>query len=872
MKYNKSMKRKAVYSAVRQATAMMAIGAASLSATAQQDGVELEEVVVTGSNIPRAISDAPQPITVIDSLDIKLSGINSTADLLRQSAYNSFGSFRERSGSSFGQISTVDLRGLGSQYTAVLINGRRVPGSPFTGSSTVDLNTVPISAIERIEILKDGASAVYGADAIGGVISLVLKDDFEGFEVGGGIERPTREGADSEKYNLLWGKTFNKGHIMAGVEVFDKEAIRDVDREYSRADPTGPNFGNTGGISTFGNTAVLPGNQDPIALGPCDESVYAGVFTNPFGPANGGTGCGFAYADISFQTGNVERKSVFINADYELSDNARLYLDARYNNNETSGRYAPAAAFLQLPATSQFNPTGQDRTVRHRFVGHGNRDDSTDLDETTIVFGVDGELGNGIGYDVWGQYYKYDALQLGNTYIQTSALNAEVAAGNYNVFDPLSQDPVHLAAVARSSAILSRDIKTDYTSAGVTFNGSAFEMGGGEAGWALGVEYADEDYQDIYDALREAGDVGGSAGNSASGDRSRWAAFAEFRMPVTDRLEVNLAARHDDYDGFGTAFSPQVAAKFSPTDNITLRASWGEGFKAPNLIDLNQQLADSNDDLTDLVQCNALGIPASQCPNFQVLSQSGGNPSLEAEESENFNLGTVVDIGNFSASLDYYNVEITNVVTELTLQQINSREAAGTVPPGVVINRGPSVNGAPGSIINILNPRANGAFVETSGIDLGLNWGIETGFGQLDLGVQWVHVFDYEEQASEDSEIESFIGAENGNRAYLENRINTSIRFSTGDLTFALNSQYLDSFRNASDTNDYDSWIGHDITVNWFNAFGQDGLDLTAGVQNLTDEGPSIDEVGGYNSRLVSETYSTAGRIPFINFKYSFGQ
>ena len=176
--------------AISSALGLYALNApVALAEEADQEGEPLEEVIVTGSNIPRAISDAPQPITVIDAIDIKLSGVSNTADLLRQTAYNSFGSFRERSGSSFGQIATVDLRGLGADRTAILVNGRRIPGSPLTGASIVDLNTLPISAIERLEILKDSANAIYGADAIGGVINITLKKDFEGVSFGGGFER-----------------------------------------------------------------------------------------------------------------------------------------------------------------------------------------------------------------------------------------------------------------------------------------------------------------------------------------------------------------------------------------------------------------------------------------------------------------------------------------------------------------------------------------------------------------------------------------------------------------------------------------------------------------------------------------------------------
>jgi len=863
------MKRKPIYNAVKTATAMLAISASS-SAFAQDQ--QLEEITVTGSNIPRAISDAPQPITVIDSLDIQLSGITNTADLLRGSSFNSFGSFRERSGSSFGQIATIDLRGLGSDRTAVLINGRRVPGSPLTGASTVDLNTIPISAIESMQILKDSASAIYGADAIGGVVSIQLKDNFEGFHAGGGLERPSLEGADQESFNVLWGKNFDRGNIMIGAEYYSREAISDADRPYSRANLAGPDFGNTEGVSVGGNTAFETDFSGPFALGNCSEDIYAGVFTNPFGL--GGTGCGFAYANISLQTGNLERKSIFINSNYELSEDTEIYFDARFNNNETFGRYAPAVGFFRFSESSPFNTFGRDLDVFHRFVGHGNRVDSVDIDEVTVSTGIKGAFENGVGYDAWVQYFDYSGAELGNTYVQASVLEAEVAAGNYNAFDPLSQDPVHLAAIERSGIQLSRDLKTENISAGINFNGESFEMAGGNTGWAVGLEWADEDYTDIYDEFREALDVLGSAGNSAQGGRTRYAAFGEFRLPITSQFEINLAGRYDDYDDFGDEFSPQISARFTPNDNLTFRASWGEGFKAPNLIELHQELAESFDDLADQVRCSAQGIAPAACPTFQVQNFSGGNLTLEAEESESFNVGVVAEYGPFSASLDYYDVELNNGVTELSLDQVNDREGRGDLPEGVIVNRGPTVNGVPGAIRDIINPLSNGAFTATSGLDLGVNVGFETGIGNLDMNLTWVHILNYDEQTTADSPLDELIGTENGEDAFPEDRLNTSFRLSRDNLTFTLNSSYIASFRNVSDTDNYDSWLGHDFTVNYINAFGFEGLDLTAGVLNFTEEGPSIDPnpSAGYNDSVVLQLYEVRGRIPFINFKYRFGE
>jgi len=866
------MKRKPIYNAVKLATSMLAMGAMSFNVTAQEGNLEIDEVVVTGSNIPRPVSDAPSPISTIDALDIQLSGFTNTADILRESAYNSFGSFSERSGSSFGQIATANLRGIGSQYTAVLINGRRVPGSPFTGASIVDLNTIPISAVEKVELLKDGASAVYGADAVGGVVSITLKDDYEGFEIGGGITAPSFEGGDSENFNLLWGKTFDRGNIIAGFEYFSRDPVFDVDRDYSAArieDVANPRFDReTTGISAFGNTGFTPDFASTFPLGPCDESIYVGVLSEPFGTP--GQGCGFAYANRSMQTGVLERNSIFLNGTYEINDSMSVYADVRFNNNETAGRYAPAAGFFTFAASSPFNPIGVDIPTAHRFVGHGNRDDTVDLDELTTVFGLRGEFQNGIGYDVWAQYFNYDALESGAGYVQRSIINAETAAGNYNVFDPLSQDPGHLAAIERSQAPLTRDLESEFTAIGATFNGEAFEMAGGATGWALGFETADEEYKDIYDQFRENFDVIGSAGNSATGERSRWAVFGEFRLPVTERFELNFAARHDDYDDVGTAFSPQVSARFSPSDNLTFRASWGEGFKAPNLTDLNGAPAQSSDPTIDQLQCDALGI--ANCPTRQIQTLRTSNPLLTPEDSENFNIGVIADVGAFSASLDYYDIELSQAVTRLTNTELVELERDNNLPTGASIVRAPTTNGTPGTILNVVSPIANAALTNVSGLDLDLNWKLESDVGNWDLGLQWVHTLTNDEQNTPDDDVTELIGeSEAGNSGYPEDRINTAIRLNRDNLTFSLNSRYIASFNNPTNTGTYDSWLSHDVTVNWLDAFNVSGLELTAGVQNFTEEEPKID-FEGYDRDITLNLYSVLGRIPFVNVKYSFGQ
>lgn len=850
---------------------LSAVTAASIAATAApayaQDAVEEDEVIVVGSRIARTIDDSPLPVTVIDSLDIELSGISSVSDLIRSSSYNTFGSFRERSGTSFTGVATINFKGLGSNRSAVLLNGRRMPGSAITGGSIVDLNTIPLAAIESVNVLKDSASAIYGADAIGGVLDIRLKDDFEGLEVGFNVERPSLPGADAMSFNATWGKTFDKGNVIIGYEHYERDPISDGSREYSRADTTGPEFDtNTTGVSVGGNTGFETDFSAAFPLGACDTDIYAGVFTNPFGIS--GSGCGFAYADISLQTGRLNRESVFLNASYDVSENAELYVDGNFTNSDTGGRYAPAVGFFGFSAASPFNTLGRDILAFHRFVGHGNRDDSVDTDQYFVSAGVRGEFGKDIGFDLYGRYFNYKGAELGNTYVRTSILEAEVAAGRYDVFNPLSQDATHLAAIEASSLELSRDLLSEDIMFGLSLDGSfKWDLAGGDIGWAAGVEFGDQKYTDTYDEFREALDVLGSAGNSAAGDRSRGAAFAEVRLPFADNFEVNVAGRYDEFSDIGGKFSPQANARWTITDNLKVRGSWGKGFKAPDLIEIHQELAESFNNLSDQFRCDAIGL--SPCPSFQVQNFTGGNSELQAETSESFSAGLVGDIAGLSFSADYYTVKLQDAVTSPGLARINALEADGDLPDGVIVNRAATTDGTPGPIISIVRPLVNSALFESTGLDFSVNYGFETELGDIDLNGSWVHVLDYNTQANEDSDIAELVGLE----GTPQNRANTSVRWSKDNYNLTWNTTYIDSHEDAGgeDTPEkYDSYLTHDVRFGVNDLFGLEGLSLAGGVLNITEEEPPIDPITGYDDGITLPLYEVRGRIPYVNVKFHF--
>ena len=850
------------------------------------DEAALEEVVVTGSRIKTSVSDAPRPVTVMNRLDIELSGMESVADVLRNSSYNSLGSFRERSGSSFGQVALVDLRGLGANRTAILVNGRRVPGNPITGSSAVDLNSIPLSAVERIEVLTDSASAIYGADAIGGVINVIFRDDFEGFEFEIGGDRPTREGADSDHFNFTFGSQGEKSSVLFSGEWYKRNPIFDADRDYSRVVVRdNPNGGlprldvDTVGVSGGGNTGFATNFGEAFQIGgTCPGTAYIPIST-PFGIP--GDGCGFGYADLSMQTGGIDRQSTYLDARYQISDNHEVYFENRYSRIESFGRYAPAVGFIVVAPDAPLNdydPDGDGAMdpffLFHRFIGHGNRDDQHSRTEFDNILGLQGTLdvAGGINYDVYARHYVYRTDAEGDTYVLTSNIEDAIADGSYNFLNPLDQSAAHQAAILGTSATLFRDIQTEFNSFGLTLDGAFLDLPAGQIDWAAGFESAEERYIDQYDNMREAGNITGSAGNSSEGGRKRWAAFAEFQIPVLDNLDVNLAMRHDDYDDFGTEFSPQIAVRYKPIDQVTLRASWGEGFKAPDLGSIGQELSQSFDDVTDLVFCRANGIADANCPDTQVEQYQGGNPDLQAELSDSINIGIVVDpIDGLTFSVDWWKIEIEEAVALLDLQDVIQFEEAGTLPPGVIVNRDPTsgqitrcTTAVKAPFCGIINPVANLAANDLEGVDVRAQYNVDTdALGSFQARIEYSKLRTYDQQSTPISAKGSVLGSE----GVPEYRYNFDLRWTYNDWTVSYAYHFIDGFEGATAVSKYDSYNTMDLNVTWNTPWNGE---ISVGARNLTDEDPEIDSSGSYSDTTVLYLYDVAGRVPYVSYKHFF--
>ena len=366
----------------------------------QEDVLELGRQVVTGSRIKRIDVEEARPVIIITREEIELSGRESVADVLRNSPANSFGSSREVSGSSWIGQATVDLHGIGANRSLVLLDGRRMPRSPITANQAVDLNILPLAAVERIEILTDSASAIYGSDAIGGVINVILRKDYEGIEIGASLDHPTREGADAESGVITLGGATDRGRYLFSADFRNKSHIASADRFYTRggtgyaagaADyPNAPfpatwyPWGNADNVSSWGNT-IWPHH---LAAPNCEQAVDPAtgqrVLAGPYIAVTGEQHCGFHYATSAWETTDLKRASLFLHADYELTPTHALRVQSLFSTQDVHGRFAPPPADILLTDAAAAGlkqgfdfdipyPELLPYTLRHRFVGMGDR-------------------------------------------------------------------------------------------------------------------------------------------------------------------------------------------------------------------------------------------------------------------------------------------------------------------------------------------------------------------------------------------------------------------------------------------------------------------------------------------------------------------
>lgn len=702
-----------------------------------------QRIEVTGSRLRRVDTEGALPVTVISREEIESSGQVSVAELMRDSTFSSFGNFKPQSGSSAQALADIDLRGLGSNRTLVLIDGRRISKAPFSGQAQ-DLNAIPLAAVERIEILSDGASAIYGSDAIGGVVNIITRKNFNGVQLTYGQGDPQVTGGNTREMSLLWGVSGAKGRMFAGISSADRDMI------FTR-DQIG---GGTQGVSSYGNNYR---RVSTTTGGPTGAFVRVPGFacnTNNFWVTTSNT-CSFDFNKIAANEASVSNKAAFANGEFNINDNWTTYMSGSVSKVGTFGRYAPtpvevfldpsSPAYTQItgatPGLAAASPDGL--WLRHRMAAAGPRDSSTDATISSGMLGVKGRIANLVDIDVGGRSEKYRYIELGKNYIVRPLLEAAITSGNYDIFDPFGNSPDVINGV---KATITRDDLWDSKEWFGTASMDLFKIGNRAATGLIGFESRKEYYQDNYDPLQEAGVIEGSAGNSASGKRKVDSVFFELAVPLMQNLELSLAGREDRYSDSGSKFSPKASVKWQAMKNLTLRASYGEGFRAPTLDVLTQKPAFSADSVFDFDTCVAFGGNPANCNSTQVQVDATviANTDLKPETSKQFSFGIVFDPTTWaSVTLDYYNTKIDGRITNMSAQTIINRTlnpALGAVPSLFSVTRDPGT----GAITNVTRGAVNEGTLDTQGIDFSFKTDFKLGaWGRIRNNLQVSYVDSY---------------------------------------------------------------------------------------------------------------------------------
>ncbi|WP_394388110.1 TonB-dependent receptor [Shewanella woodyi] len=843
--------------------------AAAISAPvafAADETAEVERIEVTGSRIKRSDLEGASPVTTITADDMKVEGNFTVADALRNSNLNSFGSFSERSGSSAQSQATIDLRGAGSERTLVLIDGKRFPGSPTLGGASANLNAIPMAAVERIEILTDGASSTYGSDAIAGVVNIIMKKNFQGieFNVGGG-SRERDGGLTSKEFSVVAGYEMDKGNITFAFDHQDRKGISDADREFTKAKINGDYdnaqaYVDTDGWSIYGATIAAPDFSTTQASLLCDDLVseygsdtFRKVKADTHWGAEGAEYCMYAYGNVSYNKASIDRNTVYVDANYEVAEDVEWFGRVMVTQNKSFGRYAPpAAGWNKMSADNPHNPYGEETFGYFRWVDIGTRDGNVDDYNQDYLTGLRGTISawNDASWEFYYHYNQADNKSIGEYYLSYAGL----AYNEKNGIDLGSEQGIKNM---KATTLTQGEAIFHQYNGGINFD--ALELPGGEAGHYIGMEYFEQDFSEVYDGQSEAGLIGGSAGNSAGGDRQVWAAFYEAALPVVDGVEVNLAVRYDNYSDFGGNTSPKASVRWQALDTLVVRASYSEAFRAPALDQLYAATSFSAETGTDYPFCASNGIAREDCTSGQIDTYISANENLGPETSEYINLGFAWDIiEELSVKVDYFNLNIDNVIDQRTNTSVMEGIADGTLASDSTfyVERAPTTNGTLGRALKVGTGYANGDKLEIEGIDVALNSSFETSVG--DFRINWANSFItkyIEEDAAGTEAIDKA-----GWAGQPDFRSNLTAIYTIGDNSFSWNSNYISSTYETKDEGKLDDWLIHNVSYSY--DIGNFGM-VRLSVNNLTDEDPVLSSDGKYEDPSLYNNYGREYRASY---------
>ncbi len=864
----------------------------SLPALAQPAAPQaLDRVVITGSHIPQAALEGPLPVQVITREEIDNSGVTSVEQLLDRVPANVNAVTAAQTVGTVEQpgLAAANLRGLGAGSTLVLLNGRRLANYAFNGEA-VDLNTIPLAAIDRVEVLKDGASAIYGTDAIAGVINFILRKDYRGITVAGSFDATQHGGGNSGEASVALGTgdPDRDGYNVFAVLSYQKQqALAGADRD-STSTGYRPELG-VNGLSplTFPSNIIdRPGRRivnPTYAAGCSPPSSRPIVVPFPFAsPA-----CGFDPAAVADVLPEVERTSALLRGTWRLNPAADVFAEALWARNAFHAEIAPyPQPAVSTPFGSPVYPAGgpyypTEFAAANGLAGGllftwratelGPRVNTTSTEAQRYVLGVEGQAA---GWD-YNATVIYNAnqqeVEYGGSYVYQSRIIPALRSGLVNPWGPTGPEGQALLAASVYNG-------TPQTADGSTSQLGAFAskeiaaLPAGPLALALGGEARRERLSYDWDPAVLTGDSPiGSRLKAISGSRDVLALFAELNVPIARTLDAQVAARWDDYSDFGSTTNPKAALRWRPLTGLLLRGSWGEGFRAPPLYALNEPSSRSDvlAGVPDPARCPVTGT-LEDCLLVVPLT-TGGNPDLQPETSTQWNAGIVWEpVPRLSIGVDYWNIEQKGVITAVDPAVIVANESRF---PGRVI-RGPADSQyptLPGPIVAVDGSLLNLGTTQTSGIDVAIRWAsAPTAAGNFSVGLQGTYVRQFDTQLDGVTTVSLLGDATQGGSPVPRWRSTLTFDWTRGPWGATLAQVY---------SSGYVEWLVREDTTRTVGAAaswdlqgryaGWPGWQIAAGIRNLLDSEPPFSLTSNFQFGFNPQVSNPLGRTFYLRASYA---
>ncbi|MEN3275867.1 MAG: iron complex outerrane recepter protein [Massilia sp.] len=849
-------------------------------------GQPIQRVEVTGSSIKRIAAESSLPITTIRAADFIKQGLTTAQEVLNTIPMNQSSTVSSSAvGAGTGGQAEADLRGLGGDKTLVLLNGRRLANHPYFGES-VDLNIIPVAALERVEVLRDGASAIYGTDAIGGVINFITKRTVEGAAITFEGYEPLRRGGGAEqRVNLSggWGDLNRDGYSMFGVLDFHQQSgLRATDRSFARTGVRPERGMNAVSRTTF------PANFFS-SLGVAGNPYYAtGCRPPDTAPATDDPVCEFDYTQYIDIIPETRQYSAMGKFNRQLSPDHLASLEFIWGRSTNESNVAPPPMSnlgITMTSASPYYPgngntpafpglTGENLDISWRPIESGRRLNYDSSSTARLLASLEGTLA---GWD----YNSAISHSLGRArssfrggYLIDQRIIEGVGAGILNPFGP--QSPAG-ADFLQNSLLLGEYLHARITSSAVDARASRelMTLPAGPLGFALGAEFRrDRAKYFVNRALAgQASSSGFADAQDQSGQRSIYAVFTELNVPVIKDLELNFAGRYDHYSDVGGSFNPKVSLRYQPTPQLLVRGSFNKGFRAPTLFDLYgpQSTTNSSDTYDDPRLCpGGVAIPGAN-PNIvcgqQQLVRFGGNPELDPERSRTYSAGIVFEpIPSLTLSADYWHIKLKDQISELGEQTIfgnfpKYQDLFVYDPTGTRLNY----------VLAITN---NLGEVRTRGLDLSLLYRLpKNPFGNVSLSIDGTYVNKYEYQNEPGGPFTQNAGRYADASPVFRWRHNLLLTLVRGDYTFNLANRYMSHYEDQNAVapeffNNVDHYSIWSLSTTYT---GNKQFELTAGIKNLFDEDPPFtNQVTNFQLGYDPRYTDPLGRTVYMRLTYKF--